>query len=448
MHLALYVSESGIHHGGWRHPAAAVVDPFDWTYYRDLAARAEAACLDMLFIADKLAIDDLYGGTFDATVAYRANARPEPITLLAALGAATTRIGLGATLSTTYSEPLQAARMFASMDHMTGGRIAWNAVTSVSDGEARNFSRTEHLDHATRYQRAAEYLEVVRKLWDSWEEDAIRPDKASGLYADPAKVHYVDHSGPWFQVRGPLNVARPPQGHPVLIQAGASGAFQDLAAQRAEVIFAVQPTIESAKTSYREFKAKVAAAGRDPAGVKVLPGVMAVVGRTDEEAHALEAELRDLIMPVAGLSFMSGSMNYDLSVHPVDGPVPDIREQIRGSKGRFHYVIGKAIEEGWSLTELGRWYASSLSFNMMVGSPATIADEMERWVKEEACDGFVLMPPYMTRGIDDFLEQVVPELQRRGSFRRGYTGATLREHLGLGKPANQYMAEPPSTPSL
>ncbi len=438
MHLALLVSESGIHLGGWRHPAAAIVDPFDWTYYRDLAIRAEAACLDMVFMADKLAIDDLYGGNFDATVAYRANARPEPITLLAALGAATTRIGLGATLSTTYSEPMQAARMFASMDHMTGGRIAWNAVTSVSDGEARNFSRAQHLDHETRYRRAAEYIDVVQKLWDSWEDGAIQPDKRTGLYADPKKVHYVDHSGPWFQVRGPSTVARSPQGHPVLIQAGASGAFQDLAARRAEVIFAVQPTIETAKAAYREFKAKVAAAGRNPANAKVLPGVIAIVGKTDEDARALQAEINDLIMPAAGLSFMSGSMSYDLSVHPLDGPVPDIGDTIRGSKGRFHYVIGKAIEEGWSLAEFAQWYASNISYKIMVGSATTIADEMERWVEEEACDGFVLLPAFMTRCIDDVLEQVVPELQKRGSFRRRYAGATLRDHLGLERPANRY----------
>ena len=438
MHLALYLSESGIHLGGWRHPTATPVDPFDWTYYQDLAIRAEAACLDMVFMADKLAIDDLYGGNFEASVAYRPGARPEPVTLLAALGAVTKRIGLGATLSTPYSEPMHAARMFASMDHMTGGRVAWNAVTSVSDGEARNFGRAEHLDHATRYQRAAEYIDVVQKLWDSWEDGAVQPDKRTGRYADPKKVHYVNHSGPWFQVRGPSTVARPPQGHPVLIQAGASGDFQDVAARRAEVIFSVQPTIGSAKAAYRAFKAKVAAAGRDPAAVKVLPGVMAIVGRTDAEALALEAEIRDLITPTAGLTFMSGSMSYDLSAHPLNGPVPDIRDEIRGSKGRFHYVIGKAIEEGWSLMELGRWYAASISFNLMVGSAATVADEMERWVAEEACDGFVLMPAFMTRCIDDVLGQVVPELQKRGSFRRQYTGTTLRDHLGLERPANRY----------
>ena len=438
MHLALYLSESGIHLGGWRHPAAATIDPFDWTYYRDLAMRAERACLDLVFLADKLAVDDLYGGDFDASVAYRPNARPEPVTLLAALGAATTQIGLGATLSTTYSEPMQAARMFASMDHMTGGRIAWNAVTSVSDGEARNFGRAEHLDHAIRYRRAAEYIDVVHKLWDSWEEGAIQPDKATGRYADPNKVHYVYHAGPWFQVRGPLNVARPPQGHPVLIQAGVSEAFQAVAAQRAELIFAVQPTIETAKAAYREFKAKVALAGRNPSAVKVLPGIMVIVGRTDAEARALEAELRDLVMPIAGLTFMSGSMSHDLSVYPLDGPVPDIREEIRGSKGRFGYVIGKAIEEGWSLAELGRWYGASISFAMMVGSASTIADEMERWIEEEACDGFVLMPAFMTRCIDDVLEQVVPELQKRGSFRSRYAGKTLRDHLGLQRPANRY----------
>lgn len=439
MHLALFVTGDGIHHGGWRHPAASPRRD-DFAFYRDLALRAEAAKLDMVFVADKLGVDDIYGGDLATTVRHRPSRGTEPITLLSALAVTTDRIGLGGTISTSYTEPYHAARMFAAIDHLSGGRAAWNAVTSVSDAEARNFGRDEHYAHDVRYGRAAEYIEVVGKLWDTWEEDAVAPDRQAGTYADPARVHYADHRGDWFQVRGPLVIPRPPQGHPVLIQAGASGAFQDLATRHAEVIFAVYPDLARAKDGYRDFKARVEARGRSRDAVKVLPGMVPIVAESDGAAQDLLGELDALVAPLSGLSFMAGSMNYDLAAHPVDGPVPDIRDLIKGSKGRFHYVIGNAIEEGWTLAELGRWYGSSLSFAKMVGSPATVAREMERWVAEEACDGFVVMPAYMIEGVDRFLEQVVPLLQRRGAFRRNYASDTLRGHLGLAKPPNRFAA--------
>jgi len=440
MHLALFMSFSGAHLAGWRHPAAVYTDPFDINAYVRLAATAEAAKLDMLFAADKLSIDDIYGGNFDAAVRLRPAIHLEPLTLLSALAMTTRRIGLGATISTTYSEPYHAARMFASIDHFSGGRAAWNAVTSVNDGEARNFSREEHLDHAARYDRAAEFIDVTRRLWDSWEEDAIAPDKAASSYADPAKIHYADHRGAWFQVKGPLGSVRPPQGHPVLIQAGVSGAFQALAARQAEVIFPVQSTLEKARAFYADFKAQVAASGRPPHAVKVLPGIVPIIAETDAAARDLETELDALIHPEAGLSFMSASMNYDLSQHPIDGPVPDIASKIRGSKGRFDVVLRDAITRGLTLGELARGYAKGLAFAKFVGSPRTVADMMEDWVKQQGADGFIIMPPYMPGGAETFLAQVVPELQRRGLFRTEYTGNTLREHLGLAKPVNQFQA--------
>ncbi len=438
MHLALFLSLSGSHLAGWRHPLAEYGDPFDIDRYTRLAAAAEAAKLDMIFIADKLSIDDIYGGTFDAAVKLRPAIHPEPMTLLSALAMTTQRIGLGATVSTSYNEPYHAARMFASIDHFSGGRAAWNAVTSVNDGEARNFSRDLHLGHAERYEKAAEFIDVMKLLWDTWEEGAIAPDKAAARYSDPARIHYADHRGAWFQVKGPLGSVRPPQGHPVLIQAGVSGAFQALAAQQAEVVFPVQSTLARAQDFYAGFKAQVVAGGRRPEAVKILPGLVPIVADSDEEAFRLEAELDALIHPQAGLSFMSGSMNYDLSVHPIDGPVPDIRAEIRGSKGRFDVVIGEAIAQGLTLGELGRNYAKGLAFAKFVGSPTTVADQMEQWVAEKGADGFVVMPPFMPGGADRFLTLVVPELQRRGLFREEYAGTTLRGHLGLAHPANRF----------
>lgn len=438
MHLALFLSPAGSHLAGWRLPQAASGNALDLDYYRRIASLAEEARLDLLFVADKLALDDIHSGSFDAAVTWRPAGGVEPLTLLAALGALTRRIGLGGTISTTYHAPFHVARQFASLDHLSGGRAAWNAVTSVNDGEARNFGRDEHLGHAERYQKAAEFLDVVRLLWDTWDDDAVRADKAAGIYADAARIHYADHAGDWFKVKGPLNVPRPPQGHPVLIQAGVSPAFQSLAARNAEVIFPVQSTLEQARSFYQEFKSQVVAAGRRADDVKVLPGLYPIVAATDEQARALEAELDELILPIAGLSFMSGSMNYDLSVHPIDAPVPDIRERIRGSKGRFDVVLTQALNEGWSLRQLGRWYASSLAFAKMVGSPQSVADQMELWVREKGADGFVVMPPYMPGGAEQFLTLVVPELQRRGLFRREYEGSTLREHLGLQRPANRF----------
>lgn len=437
MHLALFVAPDGIHQGGWRHrSAAAPADGF--AFYQRLASQAEAAKLDMLFIADKLAVDDLYGGDIATTLRHRPSRASEPLTLLSALAVTTQHIGLGGTISTSYTEPFHAARMFASIDHLSGGRAAWNAVTSVSDAEARNFGRDEHYAHDVRYDRASEFLDVTRKLWDSWSEDAVAPDKAAGTYADPSRVHYVDHRGAWFNVKGPLNVPRSPQGHPVLIQAGASGAFQDLAARNAEVVFAVYPDLDRARASYRDFKDKVVAAGRQVDAVKVLPGMVPIVADSEAEPRELLAELDALVTAEAGLSFMSGSMNYDLSVHPLDGPVPDIRAEIRGSKGRFDYVIGRAIAEGWTLAELGRWYGSSLSFAKFVGTAEMVAAEMEQWILDGAADGFVIMPATMPTGVDRFLSDVVPLLQEKGLFRKEYSHATLRGHLGLEKPVNRY----------
>ncbi|GAB2673957.1 LLM class flavin-dependent oxidoreductase [Saccharopolyspora gloriosae] len=434
LHLALYLSDAGIHAGGWRHPAADAPGDHGLDHYRRLTEAAERAKLDLVFIADKLAVDDIYGGDFATVLEHRPNTHLDPIVLLSALSSVTERIGLAATASTTYSEPFHVARMFASIDHLSGGRAAWNAVTSVSDGEARNFNRTEHLDHGTRYERAAEFLTAVRALWDTWDDGAVLADQRAGRFADAGKVRYADHDGEWFQVRGPLTVPRPPQGRPVIVQAGASGVFQRLAAENADLVFAVAPTLERGVEFYRGFKQQVREAGRAEHEVRVLPGIMPIVGETDEHAAEIERELRSLVLPIAGLTFMSASMNHDLSRYPVDGPVPDVRDEIRGSKGRFQHVIADAVERGLTLGELGAEYAATLSFPLVAGSPVTIADELQRWREAGACDGFVLMPAYVPGGVTDFFDHVVPELQRRGLFRTEYRGRTLRDHLGVDRP--------------
>lgn len=432
MHLALYL-EAGTHQGGWRHPASASTGSVDWPLYKHIARRAEAAKLDLLFVADKLSIDDNYGGHFAETVKRRAVVRPEPLTLLSALAAVTDRIGVGGTLSSSYALPYSAARMLANIDHISGGRAAWNLVTSVSDGEARNFGRPEHYSHAERYARAAEFIDVVRNLWDSWQDDALVLDRETGVYADPQRFRYVDHDGTFFNVKGPINIPRPPQGHPVLIQAGVSEAFLDLAARNAEVVFVVQPTLERARRFYQLIKERARAFGRDPDTLKVLPGIVPVVGATHEEALAKDRLLKSLITPEAGLSFMSASMNHDLSRYPIDGPFPDIRNEITGSKGRFQYVIEHAIEQGMTVGETGKWYAESLSFFSPVGSPEEVASQLGEWYRAGAADGFVVLPPYLEKE-DLFLGGVVPALQQAGLFRTAYAGTTLRDTLGLARP--------------
>jgi FMN-dependent oxidoreductase (nitrilotriacetate monooxygenase family) len=437
MHLALYL-ETGVHQGGWRHPECSSTGGMDWPIYKAVAKRAEAACLDMVFVADKLSIDDNYGGHFSHTVKYRPVVRPEPMTLLSALAAVTDRIGLGGTVSSSYQPPYSTARMLANIDHISGGRAAYNVVTSVSDGEARNYGRDEHFSHAARYERASEFIEVVQKPWDSWGDDALLHKSSDGFYADPQHFHYVDHDGPSFKVKGPINLPRPPQGQPVLIQAGVSEAFIDLAAQNAEVIFVVMPTLDRAKAFYKQIKAKAAFYGRDPASLKVLPGIVPVLGATTAEAQAKDSLLKELIRPEAGLSFMSASMNYDLKQYAQDALLPDISDDITGSKGRFQYVIKQAVERGMTIGEVGKWYAESLSFFSPVGSPEEVAAHLVEWYEAGACDGFVILPPYLEEKGDLFLDEVVPLLQAKGVFRKDYPGKTLRDTLGLKRPSNRY----------
>lgn len=437
MNLALYL-DSGIHQGGWRHPRAATTGGSNWPLYRKIAQRAEAAKLDMIFVADKLAIDDVYGGHLAHTVQHRQVGWSEPLTLLAALAAVTDRIGLGGTVSSSYSDPYTTARQLANIDHISGGRAAWNVVTSLTHAEARNFGRSQHFSHEDRYRRAAEFIDVMKALWDSFEEDALVVEKNSARFADPARFHRFDHRGESFDVQGPLNLPRPPQGHPVVIQAGVSDAFIDLAAQHAEMLFVVQPNCERAQQFYQTLKQRAEHYQRQRGQLRILPGLVPIVGYNKDDARDRAEYLKSLITVESGLSFVSASMNIDLSQYPVDGPVPDLREQITGSKGRFQYVIASAIEQNLTLGEMAKRYAESLSFPSPTGTADEIAQQMIDWYQQQACDGFVILPTYIDENEDLFLSEVVPRLQDAGVFRQDYSAGTLRDRLGLAKPANRF----------
>ncbi len=437
MNLALYL-DSGIHQGGWRHPRAATTGGSNWPLYRKIAQRAEAAKLDMIFVADKLAIDDVYGGHLAHTVQHRQVGWSEPLTLLAALAAVTDRIGLGGTVSSSYSDPYTTARQLANIDHISGGRAAWNVVTSLTHAEARNFGRSQHFSHEDRYRRAAEFIDVMKALWDSFEEDALVVEKNSARFADPARFHRFDHRGESFEVQGPLNLPRPPQGHPVVIQAGVSDAFIDLAAQHAEMLFVVQPNRERAQQFYQTLKQHAEHYQRQRGQLRILPGLVPIVGYNKDDARDRAEYLKSLITVESGLSFVSASMNIDLSQYPVDGPVPDLREQITGSKGRFQYVIASAIEQNLTLGEMAKRYAESLSFPSPTGTADEISQQMIDWYQQQACDGFVILPTYIDENEDLFLIEVVPRLQDAGVFRQDYSAGTLRDRLGLAKPANRF----------
>ncbi|AEI45474.1 LLM class flavin-dependent oxidoreductase [Paenibacillus mucilaginosus] len=440
MKLGAFFMIPGHHVAAWRHSEAEAQGVLDFKFYKKLAQTAERGKFDMVFLADGLAVWDRFGTGISHTV----NARPEPLTLLSALSAVTEHIGLAATVSTTYNEPFHVARKFASLDHLSGGRAAWNVVTSSGENEAHNFSRDSHLLHEKRYERAREFVDVVRALWDSWEDGALLIDKESGLFADKDKVHYVNHKGEAFSVKGPLNIARPPQGHPVVIQAGSSEAGKELAAETAEVIFTAWQTLEEAQKFYSNVKGRMLQYGRTPDELKIMPGVFPIIGRTRAEAEAKAEQLKELIHPTAGVGLLSALISYDLTPYPVDGPLPelpDIRD-INGGKSRFQLLKDLADREGLTIRGLYQRIAGARGHREILGTPAEIADQLEEWFVNGAADGFNIMPPTLPGGLDDFVELVIPELQRRGLFRTEYEGATLRENLGLARPASRFAAAP------
>lgn len=428
--LGAFLMGSGHHLAAWRHPQAPA-GALDLAHFRRLAQTAERGLFDAIFFADNLALlgsNQLVAHTTHGEVL-------DPLMLLATLAASTERIGLISTVSTSYNDPYLLARRFASLDHLSDGRSGWNLVTSATDQEAQNFGLDQHLEHADRYARAEEFIDVARGLWDSFTDDAFVRDKTSGRYFDPGKLRTLGHRGEHFRVRGPLNQPRSPQGHPVLVQAGSSEPGKALAARTAEVVFTAQQTLEGAREFYVDLKDRLGAQGREPGDLKIMPGISPVLGRTQSEAEDLYAELQDLIEPQLGLALLSGMAGgIDLSRFPLDGPLPELPPS-NAMKSRQALFIELARRENLTLRQLYLRVAGARGHCTVVGSPRQVADHLEAWFSAGAADGFNIMPPLLPSGLDSFVELVVPELQKRGLFRREYRGKTLREHLGLRRPA-------------
>jgi FMN-dependent oxidoreductase (nitrilotriacetate monooxygenase family) len=438
LHLAAFVSAGPVSgsHAGWRHPKADG-DLLSAAYYQNIGRLLEQGRFDLLFIADILAIPDTLGGSLDSQLRYGALGalRLDPLVVLSIIAGATRHLGLGATISTTYAQPYVLARALATLDHLSGGRAAWNIVTSFQEAEARNFGLTEQLSREGRYERADEFLEVVTKLWNSWEDGALVRDRQTPLFADPARVHRIDHSGKWFNVQGPLNVSRPPQGRPVFIQAGASDRGRDFAARWAEIIFVTPGVIDVAVEFRNDLRARAVRFGRDPDTLKVLPGIVPVIADTDKQAKALHDELHELSHPESGLSTLSYHLGVDLSRFPQDQVLPENLD-VPGVEGHYREVSELTRRSGLSLAELGQRYGAGRTTSGFAGTPGTVADRMQEWFEAGACDGFMLQVPYLPGGLEELVHGLVPELQRRGLFRTEYDGSTLRDTLGLPRPAS------------
>ncbi|MGU3464707.1 LLM class flavin-dependent oxidoreductase [Methylobacterium sp. C33D] len=441
LHLGAFMRPVGIHTAWWRYPGGYPDANFNFAHLAHFARRLEAAKFDAFFMADHLAVMNMPAAALRRSATVTSF---DPLTLLPALAVLTERIGLIATASTTYNEPYHVARKFASLDHISKGRAGWNLVTSGNPDEALNFGRDAHLEHATRYARAREFFDVVTGLWDSFADDAFTKDPASGLFFDPAKMHVLDHRGGFLTVKGPLNVARPVQGWPVIVQAGASEAGKQIAAETAEMVFGAGSTLEAARAFYADVKGRMPAAGRDPDQLKILPGCFVVLGETEGEAQAKKARLDDLVHPDSGLANLSVRLGVDATGFDLDGPLPELPESNASKSGQAQ-IVDYARRTGATVRELAR-KVGGYGGLQMVGTPAQVADRMEEWLETRACDGFNVMFPFVPEGLDDVVDRLVPELQRRGLFRRDYAGTTLRDHLGLARPANRFFpsdAPPP-----
>ncbi|HUB96553.1 MAG TPA: LLM class flavin-dependent oxidoreductase [Stellaceae bacterium] len=443
LHFAVFMeADSNYHLSGWRLSDTYADTGLSLERWTELAHTMERGKLDMMFIADShgvAGINDIETLSHSSRVG-----RFEPFTILSALSSVTTHLGLAATSSTTYNEPYTVARMFASLDHLSGGRAGWNFVTGANREDAFNFGHKDHMPHAQRYDRAEEFADVVRGLWDSFEDDAFLRDKETGRFFDPKKLHVLNHKGKYFTVRGPLSVARPPQGHPVLIQAGKSEPARELSARVADAVFTSQATLEDARAFYADVKGRLKKYGRSPDDVKILPGVAIFTGRTAAEAQAKYERLHALVNPKSALALLTERLGgIDLSGLPFDGPVPEMKgNDVRMSNPTELSAL--AHRENLTIRQLAYRYAAARSHWMIIGSASEVADRLEEWFVTKAADGFNLLPTTLPGALDDFVDLVVPELQRRGLFRTEYEGRTLRENLGLPRPANRFVA--PATP--
>ncbi len=437
MKLGTFVYTYGFHPASWMHPGSDVGAANSFAHFLNVARLSEAACFDFMFMADSpaAAVGD------PEALARQPNKmnRFEPLTLISALAVATERLGLVATASTSYYEPYNLARIFASVDHLSGGRACWNVVTSDHDETGYNFNRRGLDPHAERYARAREFVEVAFGLWDSFEDGALKRDREAGIYHDPAKLHRLDHEGPHFQVRGPLNIARSPQGRPVIAQAGGSEAGIALAAETAEVVFGLASNIERSRAFYATLKTRMAEFGRAPDDLKVMPGVVVNVGRTRAEAQAKVDFMLEQLHPDVGRLMLSEFLEADLSGVPLDAPLPEDRlpASPKGSRALFEELTA-FVRQGHTVGELIRLYAEKHTGNGVTGTASDVADFMEEWFETRAADGFILMLPTLPASLEDFTGLVVPELRRRGLFRHEYEGKTLRENLGVPRPGTRW----------
>ena len=437
MRLGAFIMATGHHVAAWRHPGSQADAGTNIDHYIALAQTAERGLFDQVFVADSPGVQ--HKGDDESLSRQGRIAHFEPVTLWAALSAVTHHIGFVATASTTYEDPFLLARKFASLDHLSKGRAAWNVVTTSADNVHGNFGIEAHPDPAVRYERAHEFVEVVKGLWDSFEDDAFSRDAASGVYFDPRKLHALNHVGKHFKVKGPLNIGRSPQGHPVIVQAGSSEDGKELAAATAEAIFTAWTSRAEAQAFYRDVKGRMPRHGRRPEALLVLPGISPVIGRTEAEAQEKWAELQALIHPSVGLNTLAQFWPQDdLSRWNLDAPPPYYPEPPKGKNSRAHVVIELARRERLSVRQLYEYLAGARGHWVVVGTPSSIADQMQSWFENGAADGFNVMPPVLPQSLEEFVDLVIPELQSRGLFRTAYEGRTLRENLGLARPASRY----------
>ena len=436
MRLGAFMRPVSIHTAWWRYPGAYPDANFNLKHIVSFARKLEAGKFDAFFMADHLAVLNMPMAALKRSATVTSF---DPMALLPALAVTTERLGLIATGSTTFDAPYHVARRFASLDHVSEGRAGWNIVTTSNPDAALNFGLDDHMEHDERYRRAREFYDVVTGLWDSWADDAFVRDVENGVYFDPERLHVLDHKGEYFKVRGPLNVARPVQGWPLIVQAGASNAGRQLAAETAEMVFAAGGPLAACQEYYTDVKTRAAKAGRDPEHVKILPGCLVVVGDTVEAAKAKRAHLDSLVHADSGIASLSIALGTDASKFDLDGPLPDIPETNQSQSGRQR-VVDRARRDNLTVRQLAQ-SAGSYGGLALVGTPRTIADQMEEYFHERGCDGFNIMFPWVPGGLDEFVDQVVPELQRRGVFRKEYEGKTLRENLGLPRPPNRFFPE-------
>ena len=434
LHLGAFMRPASIHTGAWRFPGAWPDMNFNFAHTKWAIQKLERAKFDAFFMADHMAVLNM---PIDALKRSHTVTSFEPFTLLSALSAVTERIGLIATGSTTFDAPYHVARRFASLDHLSGGRAGWNIVTTSNPDAALNFGLEEHVEHGERYRRAREFYDVVTGLWDSFGDDAFIRDTERGIYFDPAKMHVLAHQGKYFSVRGPLNIARPIQGWPVIVQAGASEAGRQLAAETAEAVFTAQSDLAAGRRFYADVKGRMTGLGRAPEHMKIRPACFVVVADTVAEARRKREKLDSLVDYANAIGSLSIAIGHDASKFDPDRPLPEDIPESNASKSGRERAIELGRRENLTVRQLAQ-RLGGYSGLAMVGTPETIADEMEEWLAGEGCDGFTVMFPYLPGGLDDFVDRVVPELQRRGLFRSEYEGATLRENLGLPRPSNRF----------